>query len=46
MNVPFLDLRTQHMELRAELEAAFQRVLESGCYILGPEVEAFENEYA
>jgi len=46
MNVPFLDLRAQHLELRVELEAAFQRVLESGCYILGPEVEAFENAYA
>lgn len=46
MNVPFLDLRAQHLELRAELEATFQRVLESGCYILGPEVQAFESEYA
>jgi dTDP-4-amino-4,6-dideoxygalactose transaminase len=30
----------------AELEAAFRRVLRSGCYILGPEVDAFENDCA
>jgi len=46
MNVPFLELRAQQLELRAELEEAFQRVLDSGCYILGPKVDAFENEYA
>ncbi len=46
MMIPFLDLKAQHIELRAELSEAFQRVLESGWYILGLEVEAFENEYA
>jgi dTDP-4-amino-4,6-dideoxygalactose transaminase len=46
MNVPFLDLRAAHLELKPELEAAFARVLESGWYILGAEVEAFEIEFA
>jgi dTDP-4-amino-4,6-dideoxygalactose transaminase len=46
MTVPFLDLKAQHIELRSELEAAFLRVLDSGWYILGTEVEAFESEYA
>lgn len=46
MRVPFLDLSAQHVELRSELHEAFQRVLESSWYILGSEVEAFENEYA
>ena len=46
MRVPFLDLKAQHVELGAELGEAFRRVIESGWYILGPEVEAFENEYA
>jgi dTDP-4-amino-4,6-dideoxygalactose transaminase len=45
-SVPFLDLRTPHLELRTELEGAFDRVLNSGGYILGPEVESFEREYA
>src|SRR5829696_2080587 len=32
--------------LRAELRAATERVLESGAFVLGPEVEAFEREFA
>ena len=46
MNVPFLDLKAQHIELRSELNEAFQRVLESGWFILGSEVDAFEHDYA
>ena len=46
MKVPFLDLRAAHLELKQEMDAAFARVLDSGWYILGPEVEAFENEFA
>lgn len=42
----FLDLRAPHLELREELEAAFERVLESGRYVLGPETEAFERSFA
>ena len=45
MSVPFLDLRAAYLELRAEIDAAVQRVLCSGNYILGPEVEAFEAEF-
>jgi dTDP-4-amino-4,6-dideoxygalactose transaminase len=44
--IPFLDLQAPHVELRAELDAAYRRVLESGWYILGQEVEAFEAEFA
>jgi len=36
----------ENMELRAELEAAFDAVLKGGRFILGPEVEAFEAEFA
>ena len=39
MNVPFLDLRSAYRELQIDLDAAAQRVLESGQYILGAEVE-------
>ena len=46
MNVPFLDLKAALFELREEIDSAVQRVLESGHYILGPEVEAFESEFA
>src|SRR5262245_34809848 len=39
-------LLAQHAPLRPALEAAFRRVLDSGCFILGPEVAAFEREAA
>lgn len=44
--IPLVDLQAQHEELRAEVEAAAVRVLRSGRYALGPEVEAFEHEFA
>lgn len=46
MNIPFLDLRASHEELRAELCEVFERVLDSGWYILGNEVKQFEEEFA
>lgn len=46
MQVPFLDLIAAYRELKGEIDSAVARVLESGCYVHGPEVEAFENEYA
>ncbi|MBS4054016.1 MAG: DegT/DnrJ/EryC1/StrS family aminotransferase [Thermaerobacter sp.] len=46
MKVPFLDLGASYIELKSEIDAAIQRVLSSGWYILGPEVEAFEAEWA
>ena len=46
MKVPFLDLGASYIELKPEIDAAIQRVLSSGWYILGPEVEAFEAEWA
>lgn len=44
--VPFLDLRASYLELKTEIDEAVTRVLDSGWYVLGPEVEAFENEFA
>ena len=46
MNVPFLDLKSSYAELKEELDRTYRRVMESGWYILGPEVEAFEREFA
>lgn len=46
MKIPFLDLKAPYLELRGEIDSAIKRVLESGWYILGEEVEAFEREYA
>ena len=44
--VPFLDLRAGYDELRDDLDAAYRRVMDGGWYIGGPEVEAFEHEWA
>jgi dTDP-4-amino-4,6-dideoxygalactose transaminase len=44
--IPFLDLGAAYKELKSEIDASIQRVLDSGWYILGPEVEAFEAEWA
>ena len=44
--IPFLDLGAAYRELKPEIDAAVARVLDSGWYILGPEVEAFEADWA
>jgi len=44
--IPFLDLKAQYIELKAELTEAWDKVANSSCYILGQEVEAFEFEFA
>ncbi len=44
--VPVLDLAPELAEVGPALEEAFRRVLASGHFILGPEVEAFEREVA
>jgi dTDP-4-amino-4,6-dideoxygalactose transaminase len=44
--IPFLDLQAAYRELKTDIDAAVARVLDSGWYILGPEVEAFEAEFA
>jgi dTDP-4-amino-4,6-dideoxygalactose transaminase len=44
--IPFLDMKSVYAELKPELDAAYARVMESGWFVLGKEVEAFEQEYA
>ncbi len=44
--IPFLDLKAINAAQRADLVSAFERVLDSGWYILGREVAAFEADYA
>lgn len=46
MSVPFNDLKRQHDILAIELHDAIHRVMQSGYYILGPEVAQFETEFA
>ena len=44
--IPLIDLRAQYKAIGDDIEAAVIRVLRSGRYALGPEVEAFEREFA
>ncbi len=44
--IPFNQLKPLHELLAEEIGIAMRRVADSGWYILGPEVEAFEREFA
>lgn len=44
--IPFLDLKAPYLELKAEIDSAIARVVSSGWFIGGEEVEQFEKEYA
>ena len=44
--IPFLDIKSTYTEIKDEIDASINRVLNSGLYILGPEVDAFESEWA
>ena len=46
MRVPFLDVAAAQLELRPELDDAYRRVMDSGWYVLGEELCAFEREFA
>src|SRR5438093_6888508 len=46
MQVPFLDLKAQHAALEAELTEAFRAIVRGAAFVGGPEVEAFEREFA
>jgi len=43
---PFVDLKAQYRAIKPEIDAAIARVMESGQFILGPEVESLEEEIA
>jgi dTDP-4-amino-4,6-dideoxygalactose transaminase len=44
--VPFVDLPTEHWEIREALDEAVRRVLDSSRFVLDEEVRAFEEEFA
>lgn len=44
--IPILDLKTQYEQLRDEIAVALQGVLDSGAFVLGPDVKALEREVA
>lgn len=46
MTIPILDLAAAYEEIKGEIDEAVQRVVASGWYVGGPEVEAFEHDFA
>ncbi len=46
MRIPFLELTPTYLELKDEFDTAWHRVMDSGWYLLGSELESFEQEYA
>src|SRR5437660_7274185 len=46
VRIPLLDLKAQYHSIKPEIDAAISRVLESGHFVLGTEVAAFEEEFA
>ena len=45
-SVPFLDLGRLHQSIREPLDEAYHRVVDSGWFVMGPELDAFEAEFA
>ena len=43
--IPFLDLKTLNERYKDEIKASFDRVVDSGWYIMGNELEQFEKEF-
>lgn len=46
MKIPFVDLRTQHEEIKETLEQEFESIFAHTSFILGKKVERFEREFA
>ena len=46
MKIPFVDLKSLHSEIEDELSEVFDRVLGNSTFVLGPEVQRFEQEFA
>jgi dTDP-4-amino-4,6-dideoxygalactose transaminase len=46
MKVPFVDLKALHSEIKDDLREVFDRVLDNSTFVLGPEVQRFEQEFA
>lgn len=46
MKIPVLDLKPQYEQIKDQVQAAMNRVLESGQFIMGPDVKLFEQEVA
>jgi dTDP-4-amino-4,6-dideoxygalactose transaminase len=46
MNIPFLDLKVQYQQIEVELKPVLEEIMANGAFIGGPQVAAFEKEFA
>ncbi len=46
MAIPLVDLSVQYRQVEEEIREAFERIMSSGAFVLGPDVELFEKAYA
>lgn len=46
MAIPLVDLQIQHREIESEVREAFERIMGSGAFVLGPDVATFEERFA
>jgi dTDP-4-amino-4,6-dideoxygalactose transaminase len=46
MTIPLVDLKAQYLSIKDEMDAAIQRVVDNTSFIMGPDVRAFEEEFA
>jgi dTDP-4-amino-4,6-dideoxygalactose transaminase len=44
--IPLVDLKAQYRSIQGAIDAAIQRVIDNTSFVLGPEVEAFEKDFA
>jgi len=46
MNVPLVDLKRQYLSIKREIDEAIQEVIDKSAFIMGENVEQFENDFA
>lgn len=46
MSIPFVDLHAQYLSIKQDIDAAIARTISNSSFVRGPDVEAFEAEYA
>ncbi len=46
MNIPLIDLKAQYQSIKADVDAAIQRILDNTSFIMGSEVATFETHFA
>ncbi len=46
MNIPLVDLKWQHQQIKEEVNEGFEEVMSTGAFIMGPPVHQFENDFA